>query len=355
VTQTITLFVASGDKHTTDRALSLSRGSHIAVVGSGSIGDRSMQSIAAIRPQVCLLSGREAEADYLSLARRLFTEVPDTKVVLFGPSDDPSVMARAAASRVWNYLPEYITYPEFIRLVTEADAGKQPDNMGIFATMVAALPPSHTPPLSSHTRGLESVVRQCLALGLHADDIAWYLSTDIELIRSHVRTILRRTASPSPTWRRLGYVVLAAAALVTAFKAVTATWSLGSRRIAISGHVQYGAQPLDSGVIEFRSLDSETVVVTGALIQDGLYRIPGPKGLLPGDYAVMISSPEATGAESVSALSGVAPPAKERIPEHYNSSSTQRVEVRRLGQNVFDFTIPPTSQESHELDPMQQE
>jgi len=353
VTQTIHLFVATADKHTTDRVASLSRGSHIAVVGSGPLDEQSIQAIAAIRPQVCLINAREAEATYLAFARRMFKDVPDTKVVLFGPSDDRSVMARAAASNVKNYLSEYITYPEFIQLLTDAEAGKPPQVACIFGQTAAALPPRPTSPLSAPR--LTSIVRQCSTLGLHADDIAWYLSTDIEVIRSHLTGMLRKTDASSRRWTRLCYGAIAAAVLLVAYKALVASWTLGSRRIAVSGHVQYAAQPLDNGVIEFRSTDSKPAIIAGAVIQDGVYRISDRKGLLPGGYVVMVFSPESTSTESSSALSGAAPPARERIPEQYNSSSTQRVEVRRLGPNVFDFDIPKAYQEPQGSGPTQQE
>jgi len=345
VTQTINLFVVSEEKHITDRVSSLSRGSHIAVVGSGPLGEGSMQAIAAIRPQVCLISAREAEEQYLAFARRLFKNVPNTTVVLFGPSDDPKVMARAAASKVWNYLPEYVTYPEFIQLVTDADARKPPNSACLFGKTAAAVPPPHAGPTSSHARGLRAVVGKCLDLGLHADDIAWHLNADIEVIRDHIAHIRQKKSRAPYPWRRIGYGALAAAVLLTAYKVGSALWSPGSQRMAVSGTVHYAKQLLDNGLIEFRSLDSDDsddiAVVAGAVIHNGKYEIPSLKGLLPGEYVVKIFSPETTGNKSSGDDDGIAPPARERIPEQYNSFTTLRREVSSTPEhNTFDFVIP---------------
>jgi len=341
VTQTINLFVVSEEKHITDRVSSLSRGSHIAVVGSGPLGEGSMQAIAAIRPQVCLISAREAEEQYLAFARRLFKDVPNTTVVLFGPSDDPKILARAAASKVWNCLPEYVTYPEFIQLVTDADARKPPNNACLFGKTAAAVPPAHAGPTSSHARGLRAVVGKCLDLGLHADDIAWHLNADIDVIRDHIAHIRQKKSRAPYPWRRIGYGALAAAVLVIAYKVGSALWSPGSQRIAVSGKVTYAKQPLDNGLIEFRSKKIIPAVIAGAVIQDGEYEIPSLKGLLPGEYVVMIFSPETSSDKSSGDDNGIAPPARERIPEQYNSSSTQRREVRSdAKKEYFRFDIP---------------
>ena len=346
MTQTISLFVVSDEKQTVDRVSALSRGSHLAISGSGAVGDNTLNHLTSTHHHVCMINARSSEHAYLAFARAVLQKRPEVRVVLFGPSDDPAVMARAAASKVWNYLHECLTYPEFVQAVTDAAAGKPPAETSVFGKMTAALPPPPRPQQqpwfsASPTQAMRGLVQKCLAIGLTADDIARHYHADIETIRGHIAQIQRRSRPSSTFWKNLPYVALAAAMLVIAYKALSLTWSQGSQRLAVTGQVQYAAKPLDNGIIEFRSIDAETAVVSGALIQDGAYRIPARKGLMPGTYVVMISSPEASAAGPAGESNPAAvPPAQERIPGNYNTSSAQRVEVRRLGQNIFDFNIP---------------
>jgi DNA-binding NarL/FixJ family response regulator len=346
VTQTISLFVVSDEKQTVERVGALSRGSHITISGSGAVGDDTLNRLTSTHHHVCLIDARSSEDAYLAFARAVLKNRPEVRVVLFGPSDDPTVMARAAASKVWNYLPEFLTYAEFIQAVTDAAAGKPPDEASVFGKMAAALPPPPRPQQqrwfsASPTHSMRGLVQKCLAIGLNADDIARHYDADVETIRGHIAQIQRRSRPSSTLRKSLPYAALSAALLVIAYSALSVIWSQGSQRLAVTGHVQYAAKPLDNGIIEFRSTKAETAVVSGAVIQDGAYRIPARKGLMPGTYVVMISSPEASAAGPAGESNPAAvPPAEERIPGNYNTSSTQRVEVRQLGQNVFDFNIP---------------
>jgi hypothetical protein len=138
------------------------------------------------------------------------------------------------------------------------------------------------------------------------------------------------------------------------------TWSMGvctllsvaggcgddyGNRQAISGQVTLKGQPLDQGSISFMPIgeaaQGEVVTRSGAVIADGKYQIPRPQGLVPGKYKVALSSGASGG--------GVRPadPTEptnivsiERIPADYNVATTQEVEVKDSGKNVFDFQIP---------------
>ena len=361
MTHVINLFVVSSDKHTMTRIVSLSRGSHIAIAGDGSLGDDTLRRITELQPDICLLNARETESAYLECTRSILQSLPNSKVLLFGPSDQPDVMARAAASKVWNYLSEHITYPDFVQAVSDAAAGIPAGDTSVFGQAAAALP--SRPVLrkqqwfsASPTRRLQAAVRQCLSLGLTAEDISRHLDTDIDVIRTHIGRIRRQIVTTSShASRRLFYGAAVVLLCIAAWKTVTATWSLGSQRITVSGNVQYAGKPLDNALIEFRSLDSETAVVSGAVIQDGRYRIPSRKGLLPGTYVVMITSPDTPTANSTDKHLSAVPPAEERIPESYNSASTQRVEVRRLAQNTFDFDVPEIQRQPQQADQTKRE
>jgi hypothetical protein len=120
-----------------------------------------------------------------------------------------------------------------------------------------------------------------------------------------------------------------------------------SDRLAISGTVTLNGAPLDSGSIRFSSLPGEKMYATGAMVKDGAYKVPQPKGLPPGKYRVEINSPDLKAplvATRPAPGEPVGPPtAPERIPAAYNMNSTQTVEVA-IGKGndfVFDITSAP--------------
>ncbi len=115
-----------------------------------------------------------------------------------------------------------------------------------------------------------------------------------------------------------------------------------SDRLPISGKVTLNGTSLDSGTIRFSSTGGEKIFATGAMIQNGEYRIPQEKGLPPGTYHLEINSPD-TKAPLV--LSPAAPgeptirTAPERIPPEYNVNSKKTVEVAADSKNSFDFDV----------------
>jgi hypothetical protein len=113
-------------------------------------------------------------------------------------------------------------------------------------------------------------------------------------------------------------------------------------RLEISGKVLLDGAPLDGGSIRFTSLESEQLLVSGAMVQDGEFSIAREKGLRPGMYHLEISAPD-QGASLVIAgeapgLRGI-PVAPERIPSEYNVNSQQKIEVTISGDNHFVFDI----------------
>ena len=115
-----------------------------------------------------------------------------------------------------------------------------------------------------------------------------------------------------------------------------------SDRLEVTGAVTLNGAPLDGGSIRFSSLGSEKKYSSGAMIQNGQYRVPETHGLPPGKYHVEIrrqmrKSPPIM----MSATPGgpAIPVAPNRIPPEYNRDSKQTVEVTEDGENHFEFTI----------------
>jgi hypothetical protein len=116
-------------------------------------------------------------------------------------------------------------------------------------------------------------------------------------------------------------------------------------RVAVNGTVKLKGEPIDDGVIEFVPLAADGETKSGAQILKGAYTIPAEKGLVPGEYRVIITAgdgrtrpdadpnepPGPTGANIVS---------KDRVPADYNVASKQVVKVTADGPNEFNYDIP---------------
>jgi hypothetical protein len=112
-------------------------------------------------------------------------------------------------------------------------------------------------------------------------------------------------------------------------------------RVAVSGSVNLGGQPLAKGTIQFAPSSDRIPTTATAGINDGKYSIPRAEGLVPGSYKVSISSfnEVAEAKEPHGAPGKVGPPAKNIVPRQYNSASDLTAEVKGGQDNTFDFEL----------------
>ena len=149
--------------------------------------------------------------------------------------------------------------------------------------------------------------------------------------------------------RSSSYSFLICISIASALVAVGCSEPNPLGRRPISGTVDFDGSPLEYGMIEFAPVDPAGHS-SGSAIVDGTYEIASHQGLPPGEYTVRITSPtnrEPAEAEQELQPPGPQegarqpPPATERIPENFNTKSTQVVEVTQDSANEFDFDIPP--------------
>ena len=115
----------------------------------------------------------------------------------------------------------------------------------------------------------------------------------------------------------------------------------GPKRYAVSGEVKWRGKPLDRGGIIFLPQDSSLGSSGGAVLKDGRYTIPAQKGLLPGQYKVMITSADPSNKEpDPAALPGPSGPLpKDRVKPKYNAQTVLTVDVKAEGPNTFNFDV----------------
>ena len=117
----------------------------------------------------------------------------------------------------------------------------------------------------------------------------------------------------------------------------------GLPREAISGTVTLDDQPLPDGVIQMLPISMKDGIAGGAIIKDGKYAIERDKGLVPGQYRVVINGGQAGGAAPPpdkppgTFKSPVVP--KDPIPSRYNSESTLTADVKAGSSNSFVFDL----------------
>ncbi len=143
-----------------------------------------------------------------------------------------------------------------------------------------------------------------------------------------------KTHKSIPVWRQLTLL------LSVGWISLVLPGCGGTGRQPISGMVTYRGQPLDRGRIEFEPLDGQGSA-GGATIQNGAYRIPADRGLLPGRYKVRIHAPtgERRAPTGPPGDSPVSPPPQDKIAPRYNMQSTLTAEVTKAGSNIFDYTV----------------
>ena len=113
-------------------------------------------------------------------------------------------------------------------------------------------------------------------------------------------------------------------------------------RLPISGQVTLDGEPLNDGAIQFAPAENDRPG-SGAPILNGRFSIDELHGLPPGQYRVMIFSPDSAQPDPMEPAGGAAgdfiPPSTERIPVRYNIDTTLEIEVIEDGPNDFEFTL----------------
>ena len=107
-------------------------------------------------------------------------------------------------------------------------------------------------------------------------------------------------------------------------------------RQEVSGKITLDGELLADGTVEFTPVSNGAP--SGASIKEGLFTIPGEKGLPPGDYVVRISAASASGA-TVEVPGESNRISAELIPEKYNTKSELSFHVDDKGSNFLELDL----------------
>jgi hypothetical protein len=114
-------------------------------------------------------------------------------------------------------------------------------------------------------------------------------------------------------------------------------------REAIWGTVTLDGKPIAHGAITFAPAAGQATQ-SGGVVTDGKFSVPRGQGPVPGKYNVSINSTTAQAnipaSEASSGMPGyVARQPVDPIPEKYNNKTTLSAEVKKGGDNNFQFDL----------------
>jgi len=111
-------------------------------------------------------------------------------------------------------------------------------------------------------------------------------------------------------------------------------------RVAVSGSVTLDGKAISGGIINFQPEAGSKSGSAGAGLENGSFKIPAEKGLLPGEYRVVIQAFEETDRMIEDLQLGKI---RETVMIRFQEEKTLRATVSKEGENRFDFPITRAS------------
>src|SRR5947199_6274173 len=173
--------------------LSLSRASHIRVIGEASDGASAVALAERRRPDVVIMDVRMPGMDGLEATKELTEKVPDVAVLIFTAYSERSLLGRGLESGAKGYILKEAPHQTLLRAIEKVAAGEgyvDPALMPAFLTGQAE---------DEVLTGREREILQLLADGMSNQDVAAKLFISQETVKSHVRHILAKLEADTRT------------------------------------------------------------------------------------------------------------------------------------------------------------
>jgi DNA-binding NarL/FixJ family response regulator len=172
--------------------LSLSRSSHIRVVGEASDGETAVALAERRRPDVVVMDIRMPGMDGLEATKEITDRLPETSVLLFTAFSERSLLGRGLESGARGYLLKEATNDTLVRAIEKVAGGEGYVDPALMPTF-----------LSRDSQDLltprEREILQLLADGMSNADVAQKLFISQETVKSHVRHILAKLEADTRT------------------------------------------------------------------------------------------------------------------------------------------------------------
>jgi DNA-binding NarL/FixJ family response regulator len=173
--------------------LSLSRASHIRVIGEASDGASAVALAERRRPDVVIMDVRMPGMDGLQATKILSEKLPETAVLIFTAYSERSLLGRGLESGAKGYILKEAPHQTLLRAIEKVAAG---DGYVDPALMPAFLSGKEKDDMLT---GREREILQLLADGMSNADVAAKLFISQETVKSHVRHILAKLEADTRT------------------------------------------------------------------------------------------------------------------------------------------------------------
>jgi DNA-binding NarL/FixJ family response regulator len=173
--------------------LSLSRASHIRVIGEAGDGAAAVGLVERRKPDVVIMDVRMPGMDGLEATKEILKVQPDAAVLIFTAFSERSLLARGLESGAKGYILKEAPHDTLLRAIERIAKGE------------GYIDPALMPAFLSGKEGTDMLtarereILQLLADGMSNADVAAKLFISQETVKSHVRHILTKLEADTRT------------------------------------------------------------------------------------------------------------------------------------------------------------
>jgi DNA-binding NarL/FixJ family response regulator len=173
--------------------LSLSRASHIRVVGEASDGASAIDLVERRKPDVVIMDVRMPGMDGLEATKEILKRAPETAVLIFTAFSERSLLARGLDSGAKGYILKEAPHETLLRAIERLATGEGYIDPALMPAFLSGK--DQTDMLTARERE----ILQLLADGMSNADVASKLFISQETVKSHVRHILSKLEADTRT------------------------------------------------------------------------------------------------------------------------------------------------------------
>ena len=173
--------------------LSLSRASHIRVVGEASDGASAIELVERRKPDVVIMDVRMPGMDGLEATKEILKVAPETAVLIFTAFSERSLLARGLDSGAKGYILKEAPHETLLRAIERLATGEGYIDPALMPAFLSGK--DQTDMLTARERE----ILQLLADGMSNADVASKLFISQETVKSHVRHILAKLEADTRT------------------------------------------------------------------------------------------------------------------------------------------------------------
>jgi two-component system, NarL family, response regulator NreC len=173
--------------------LSLSRASHIRVIGEASDGAEAISLAERRKPDVVVMDVRMPGMDGLEATKEILKKVPDTAVLIFTAFSERALLDRALDSGAKGYILKEAPHDDLLRAIDRLGNGGQYVDPALTPALISGK--GQTDMLTARERE----ILQLLADGMSNAEVAAKLFISQETVKSHVRHILTKLEADTRT------------------------------------------------------------------------------------------------------------------------------------------------------------